>query len=119
MTQQSGGSATEPAVSWFHSLSTAASVSSLSDMVHGEERTPLVNQSDVEAGHTTHAQYGSSPSIRTSASGEHSWALFLDLPIEENTDAKPPNSRRNSMFKKRVRYYVPSTAWIPDYSISL
>jgi high affinity sulfate transporter 1 len=71
-------------------------------MVHGEERTPLVNQSDVEAGHTTHAQYGSSPSIRTSAS-----------------DAKPPNSRRNSMFKKRVRYYVPSTAWIPDYSISL
>ncbi|KAG2339548.1 hypothetical protein BDR05DRAFT_891545 [Suillus weaverae] len=23
------------------------------------------------------------------------------------------------MFRKRVRYYVPSTAWIPDYSVSL
>lgn len=28
-------------------------------------------------------------------------------------------SKRNSMFRKRVRYYVPSTAWIPDYSVSL
>ncbi|KAG1804121.1 sulfate transporter family-domain-containing protein [Suillus subaureus] len=103
MTQQSGGSTMEP-VSWFHSLSTAASVSSLSDMVHREERTPLVNQSDIETGHTTHAQYGSSSSMRTSASG-------VELPKD--------TSKRNSMFKKRVRYYVPSTAWIPDYSVSL
>lgn len=106
MTQQSGGSTTEP-VSWFHSLSTATSVSSLPGMVHGAERTPLVNQSDVEAGHTTHAHYGSSPSMRTSTS--------------ENTGVELPKdtTKRNSMFRKRVRYYVPSTAWIPDYSVSL
>ncbi|KAG1738204.1 sulfate transporter family-domain-containing protein [Suillus lakei] len=96
MTWQSGG----------NSLSTATSISSLPDMVHasGAERTPLVNQSDVEAGHTTHTQYGSSSSMRTSTSG-------VETP--KNT------SKRNSMFRKRVRYYVPSTAWIPDYSISL
>lgn len=106
MTQQSGDNATEP-VSWFHSLSTTTSVSSLPGMVHGEERTPLVNQSDVEAGHTSHVQYGSSPSMRTSTS--------------ENTGVELPKdtSKRNSMFRKRVRYYVPSTAWIPDYSVSL
>lgn len=106
MTQQSGGNTTEP-VSWFHSLSTATSVSSLPGMVHGEERTPLVNQSDVEAGRTSHVQYGSSPSMRTSTS--------------ENTGVELPKdtSKRNSMFRKRVRYYVPSTAWIPDYSVSL
>ncbi|KAG1882323.1 sulfate transporter family-domain-containing protein [Suillus subluteus] len=103
MTQQGGGNITEP-VSWFHSLSTAASVSSLSDMVQGEERTPLVNQSDIEEGRTTQAQYGSSSSMRTSTSG-------AKLPKD--------TSKRNSMFKKRVRYYVPSTAWIPDYSVSL
>ncbi|KAG2032608.1 sulfate transporter family-domain-containing protein [Suillus americanus] len=75
-------------------------------MVHGEERTPLVGQSDIEAAHTTHAQYGSS-SVRTSAS-EHTG---IELPKD--------TSKRNSIFKKRVRYYVPSTAWIPDYSVSL
>ncbi|KAG2067906.1 hypothetical protein BDR04DRAFT_1129430 [Suillus decipiens] len=73
-------------------------------MITREERAPLVNQSDVEAGHTTHAQYGSSSSTGTSASG-------IELPKD--------TSKRNSMFKKRIRYYVPSTAWIPDYSVSL
>ncbi|KAG2122347.1 sulfate transporter family-domain-containing protein [Suillus clintonianus] len=103
MTRQSAG--TTENTSQFHSLSTATSVSSLPGMVHGEERTPLVNQGDVEAGHTTHAQYGSSRSLRTATSG---------------TDETPKDtSKRNSMFMKRVRYYVPSTAWIPDYSASL
>lgn len=73
-------------------------------MVRGEEQTPLMNQGDVEAGHTTHAQYGSSRSRRTSVSG---------------VEAPKDTSKHNSMFKKRVRYYVPSTAWIPDYSASL
>jgi hypothetical protein len=35
-------------------------------MVRGQERAPLVNQGDVEAGHR---QYGSSPSLRP-VSGE-------------------------------------------------
>ncbi|KAG1851473.1 sulfate transporter family-domain-containing protein [Suillus subalutaceus] len=94
MTQQGGGNITEPLLPSRH----------LSDMVHGEERTPLVNQSDIEEGRTTQAQYGSSSSMRTSTSG-------AKLPKD--------TSKRNSMFKKRVRYYVPSTAWIPDYSVSL
>ncbi|KAG1727653.1 sulfate transporter family-domain-containing protein [Suillus paluster] len=82
----------------FHSLSTTTSVSSLPGMARGEERTPLVNQGDVEAGRSTHAQYGSSTS---------------DIETPKDT------SKRNSKFMKRVRYYVPSTAWIPDYSASL
>ncbi|KAH7883305.1 sulfate transporter family-domain-containing protein [Phlebopus sp. FC_14] len=28
-------------------------------------------------------------------------------------------SRRNSKFMRKMNYYVPSTAWIPDYSLSL
>ncbi|KAG2090747.1 sulfate transporter family-domain-containing protein [Suillus discolor] len=102
MMRHSGGYPTEP-VSRFDSLSTTTSVSSLPGMVRGEERAPLVNPNDVEAGHMTRVQYGSS-SMRTSASG-------VKLPVDTN--------QRNSMLKKRVRYYVPSTAWIPDYSISL
>ena len=49
------------ATSRFHSLSATTSVSSLPGMVRGQERTPLVNQVDVEAGNT---EYGSLPSTR-------------------------------------------------------
>ncbi|OAX34672.1 hypothetical protein K503DRAFT_868769 [Rhizopogon vinicolor AM-OR11-026] len=100
MSMPSGSRPYGGATSRFNSLSTTTSISSLPGMVAGQERMPLVNQGDVEAGQT---QYGSSPSLRP-ASG-----------IETPKDT----SSRNSMLVKRVRYYVPSTAWIPNYSASL
>ncbi|KAI6120371.1 sulfate transporter family-domain-containing protein [Pisolithus croceorrhizus] len=85
----------------FVGLSTTSSVVSLSGMVgrHGET-TPLVNQQDIETGP---APYGTRN----------------DDASEANTHPPPSSSsKRNSKFARRVRYYVPSTAWIPDYSLS-
>ncbi|KAI6046373.1 sulfate transporter family-domain-containing protein [Pisolithus marmoratus] len=83
----------------FLGLSTTSSAVSLSGMVG--ETTPLVNQRDVETGP---ASYG----VRNDDDAS-------------DADSLPPlssSSKRNSKFARRVRYYVPSTAWIPDYSMS-
>ncbi|KAI6007619.1 sulfate transporter family-domain-containing protein [Pisolithus orientalis] len=76
-------------------LSTSSSFVSLSGMValRDDETTPLVNhpESDIEAETTD---------------------------LSETTNTLPSSSKRNSKFARRVRYYVPSTAWIPDYSLS-
>ncbi|KIJ15599.1 hypothetical protein PAXINDRAFT_169054 [Paxillus involutus ATCC 200175] len=79
----------------FYTISTATSNSSLPGMIRrgAQETTPLFVQDDVEAGP---AQYGA------------------------NT---PPTGKRTKMFDsqfaRKVRYYVPSIAWIPAYSFSL
>ncbi|KAI6029335.1 hypothetical protein PISMIDRAFT_493515 [Pisolithus microcarpus 441] len=85
----------------FPGLSTTSSVVSLSGMLgRHDETTPLVSQRDVETGP---APYGTRNDDASEA------------------DTHPPrssSSKRNSKFARRVRYYVPSTAWIPDYSLS-
>lgn len=86
----------------FPGLSTSSSFVSLSGMValRDDETTPLVNhpESDIEAGP---ARYGT-----------------RNDDFSETTNTLPSSSKRNSKFARRVRYYVPSTAWIPDYSLS-
>ncbi|KAH7908111.1 sulfate transporter N-terminal domain with GLY motif-domain-containing protein [Hygrophoropsis aurantiaca] len=90
----------------FSSLSATASVSSLQAMVNNnsaQERRPLVNEVDVEAGPV---QYGgvSRSSLRGDAS--------------PGTQT-PKRLKGNPKWARRVQYYVPSTAWIPSYSFSL
>jgi high affinity sulfate transporter 1 len=69
-------------------------------MIRAQERTPLVNQDDVEAGP---APYGANtPPTDDSAS-----------------IVGKPTSKSDSKFARRMRYYVPSIAWIPAYSVSL
>ncbi|EGO00784.1 hypothetical protein SERLA73DRAFT_167030 [Serpula lacrymans var. lacrymans S7.3] len=91
----------------FRSLSSSTSIASLEDMARGpsgaEERTRLVAEQDVEHGR---APYGSISRLgHASASG---------------TDgASTGRSSENPKWAKRVRYYIPSTAWIPNYSFSL
>ncbi|KIK97961.1 hypothetical protein PAXRUDRAFT_9859 [Paxillus rubicundulus Ve08.2h10] len=79
----------------FYTISTATSSSSLPGMIRRgpQETTSLVVQGDVEAGP---AQYGASTPLtgkRTKVS--------------------------DSQFARKMRYYVPSIAWIPAYSFSL
>ncbi|KAL0955586.1 hypothetical protein HGRIS_001822 [Hohenbuehelia grisea] len=73
-----------------------------------EERTALLDH-DVERG-LQPQQYGAAGGI---ASGANSGTT---------TPRKPPNSppeSKRTILAKRVKYYVPSTAWIPSYSLSL
>lgn len=108
-------------------LSTTTSVSSLVDMVRAhDERTPLAGRDDIEAGP---AHYGTTPFPRSGAAsyaGESRSsgpaALRSKLISHAGTQASQESqliSKRNSKFARRVRYYIPSTAWIPDYSLSL
>ncbi|KAL4064287.1 sulfate transporter family-domain-containing protein [Scleroderma yunnanense] len=85
-------------------LSTATSISSLAGMIRvRDERAPLADRQDIEAGP---ARYGTVPPSRSEAT---SYAA---------THATQPTPKRNSKFARRIRYYIPSTAWIPDYSFS-
>ncbi|KAH7908112.1 sulfate transporter family-domain-containing protein [Hygrophoropsis aurantiaca] len=81
-------------------LSTATSSSSLQNMmqVRAQERTPLVPEGDIEAGR---AQYGGI------AGGDASSESDTDIP------------KHVPKWARMVQYYVPSTAWIPNYSLSL
>ncbi|KAG6329805.1 hypothetical protein ID866_9285 [Astraeus odoratus] len=84
-------------------LSTTTSVSSLVGMVHGrDERAPLAHRDDVEAGP---ASYGSTGPATSDAASYGTQGLVSA-------------AKHNSKFARRIRYYVPSTAWIPDYSLS-
>ncbi|ESK97250.1 endoplasmic reticulum protein [Moniliophthora roreri MCA 2997] len=66
--------------------------------VHSEETDHLLSAGgDIERGRVDQSSYGS-----TSSSPE------------EGT-----KSRRSSKVKRRVQYYIPSIAWIPNYSFSL
>lgn len=88
-------------------LSTTTSVSSLVDMVRAhDERTPLAGRDDIEAGP---AHYGTTPFPRSGA------ASYAGTQASQESQLI---SKRNSKFARRVRYYIPSTAWIPDYSLS-
>ncbi|KAI9568884.1 sulfate transporter family-domain-containing protein [Boletus coccyginus] len=88
----------------FNTISTATSVSSFRGMVHAQERTPLLNRDDVEAGP---AQYATNtPSAADAAS---------TVVLEGGKRTRI----RDTKFARRLRYYVPSTAWIPGYSFSL
>ncbi|KAF8552950.1 hypothetical protein OG21DRAFT_1415146 [Imleria badia] len=81
----------------FNTVSTSTSISSFREMVRAQERTPLLNRDDVEAGPTDYA-------ANTSSAPDA---------------ASTRTNIRDTTFARRLRYYVPSTAWIPDYSFSL
>ncbi|KAF8132083.1 sulfate transporter family-domain-containing protein, partial [Boletus edulis] len=90
-----------PNDSAFNTISTATSTSSFRDMVpHAQERTPLLNRDDVEAG-----------PANTSTAADAASTIVLE--------GAKRTKIRDTKFARRVRYYVPSTAWIPDYSFSL
>ncbi|KAH7925315.1 hypothetical protein BV22DRAFT_1195297 [Leucogyrophana mollusca] len=80
----------------FHSLSTTPSFSSLRNMVRAQERTPLINEGDIETGN---AQYGGASAGDASSDAE--------------------TTKHNPRWARMVQYYIPSTAWIPNYSLSL
>ncbi|KAG6382042.1 sulfate transporter family-domain-containing protein [Boletus reticuloceps] len=93
-----------PNDSAFNTISTTTSFSSFRDMVHAQERTPLLNRDDVEAGP---AQY----TANTSTAADAASTVVLE--------GAKRTKIRDTKFARRVRYYVPSTAWIPNYSFSL
>jgi len=74
-----------------------------------EERTALL---DVERG----PEYGSRSS--SSSKGEYILVLIIFLGCSLAV-GKPVVPRQLSKFEKRVKYYIPSLAWIPNYNLSL
>ncbi|KAG9312209.1 sulfate transporter family-domain-containing protein [Chiua virens] len=88
----------------FNTISTSTSIASLRAFARAQERGPLLNQDDLEAGP---ARYGTSTPSGVDAASS--------VALEGTKGAKVSSSK----FGKRLRYYVPSTAWIPDYSLSL
>ncbi|KAH0829079.1 sulfate transporter family-domain-containing protein [Lanmaoa asiatica] len=106
----------------FNTISTATSISSLRGMVRAQERAPLLNRDDVEAGP---AQYGANIPSAADAASTVGESLFTVTHLPENPivfsvlEGVERTKIRNTKFARRLRYYVPSTAWIPDYSFSL
>jgi hypothetical protein len=77
-----------------------------------QETTPLVVQDDVEAGP---AQYGAN----TPPTGD-ALKFLVSLTLPEYTTCTGKRTKMSdSQFARKVRYYVPSIAWIPAYSFSL
>ncbi|TFK45036.1 sulfate anion transporter [Crucibulum laeve] len=55
---------------------------------------------------------------------ERTALLDVEAPPEQYSGASTPKStghkpRKQSQLKKKIKYYIPSLSWIPDYSLSL
>jgi hypothetical protein len=71
----------------------------------------------VEEGHQTSG--GSSPLARHGATASLSDDNGSDLLKPANTNNSGPTTHRRNVLTRRIKYYIPGTSWIPQYSFSL
>lgn len=92
-------------------------------MLRAQEGEPLLDRtSDVEAGPALYGAHTPPAADAASTIREFLFSITIFLgtdPVLPLVDGVQQKKIRDTKFARRLRYYVPSTAWIPDYSLSL